>query len=446
MEALFSSLVGGNALRRRVLRVLEETVVADSRRVDIHVMTFSFTDARIAAALHDLAVRRPNLTIRIIADWRQGAPAAGHQVRRLEDAGLQNLVVRYTFDQPYRWDARRGHLRWSYSSSRGLLHHKTLGILLDGEPWQLVGGSFNWTAKARESYENVLVVSADTAEERELMLAVEYEFEAMWCDGRITLSGAEARSHYIKILEEYRNDPTKAASAVAGIGIGSTVALDVLTGGGDRNRTSSTPPSPGRQFHIAFSSRAVSTGSGTRGYSARNAERRFLLRKPSGSLKEVPLMLSVLALDLIGRAAAGDTLAVALYALSARVPEYGALLDAARRGVQVRVLLDAVVGRAIHGQLVAVAGREGLPIEARFASRTMHQKYVVHPDSKSVLTGTANFSTDSSLRHSEQRLLIRGDDALVHGFVTDFNAMWARARPLAGDHASPTGMERQDSG
>jgi phosphatidylserine/phosphatidylglycerophosphate/cardiolipin synthase-like enzyme len=139
-------------------------------------------------------------------------------------------------------------------------------------------------------------------------------------------------------------------------------------------------------------------------------------------------------------------LAVALYALSARVPEYGALLDAARRGVQVRVLLDAVVGRAIHGQLVAVAGREGLPIEARFASRTMHQKYVVHPDSKSVLTGTANFSTDSSLRHSEQRLLIRGDDALVHGFVTDFNAMWARARPLAGDHASPTGMERQDSG
>ena len=51
MEALFSSLVGGNALRRRVLRVLEETfATGDSRRVDIHVMTFSFTDARIAAA------------------------------------------------------------------------------------------------------------------------------------------------------------------------------------------------------------------------------------------------------------------------------------------------------------------------------------------------------------------------------------------------------------
>lgn len=140
-------------------------------------------------------------------------------------------------------------------------------------------------------------------------------------------------------------------------------------------------------------------------------------------------MLSVLALDLIGRAAAGETLKVALYALSARVPEYGALLDAARRGVQIRVLLDADVGRAIHRQLVAVTGRENLPIEVRFANRTMHQKYVVHPESQSVLTGTANFSTDSSMRHSEQRLLIRGDEALVQAFTTDFDTMWARSVP-----------------
>ena len=112
-----------------------------------------------------------------------------------------------------------------YSLSRGLLHHKTLGTLLDGEPWQLVCGSFNWTTKARESYENVLVVSTNTDEERELMLAVEYEFEAMWCDGRITLSGEEARAHYIRILEEYRNDPAKAASTIMGIGTGSDVPL-----------------------------------------------------------------------------------------------------------------------------------------------------------------------------------------------------------------------------
>lgn len=430
MEALFSSLVGGTALRRRVLRVLEEALaVGDSHRVDIHIMTFSFTDARIAEALHDIAARRPNVSIRIIADWRQGAPAPGHQVRRLELAGLPNLVVRYTYDQPYRFDARTGQLRWSYSSSRGLLHHKTLGILLDGEPWQLVCGSFNWTAKAREGYENVLVVAASTDEERELMLAVEYEFEAMWRDGRITLSGDEARVHYARILGEYRNDPAKAASAIVGIGSGSDVPLHILADRRDRTCTAARPPLPGSRLSIAFSSRAVLPDGSTRGYSPRNANRRFLLQKPSGKCKEVPLMLSVLALDLIGRAAAGETLKVALYALSARVPEYGALLDAARRGVQIRVLLDADVGRAIHRQLVAVTGRENLPIEVRFANRTMHQKYVVHPESQSVLTGTANFSTDSSMRHSEQRLLIRGDEALVQAFTTDFDTMWARSVP-----------------
>jgi phosphatidylserine/phosphatidylglycerophosphate/cardiolipin synthase-like enzyme len=438
MEALFSSLVGGNALRRRVLRVLEEALVTgDSHRLDIHIMTFSFTDACIAAALLDIARSRRNVSIRIIADWRQGAPAPGHQARRLEDAGLPNLVVRYTYDQPYRWDSRRGQLRWSYSSSRGLLHHKTLGILLDGEPWQLVCGSFNWTTKAREGYENVLAVRASSDEERELMFAVEYEFEAMWCDGRVTLSPEEARAHYARIMEEYRKDPAKPAATITGIGRGADVPLRVLTGSGDGNHASSRAPPPGSRLNIAFSSRAVFPDSGTRGYSPRNANRRFLLQKPSGRFKSVPLMLSVLALDVIGRAAAGDTLKVALYALSARVPEYGALLDAARRGVQIRVLLDAVVGRSIQRQLVAVTCRENLPIEVRFANRTMHQKYVVHPEARSVVTGTANFSTDSSLRHSEQRLLIRDDEALVHAFVTDFDTMWARSLPAAGSQSSP---------
>ena len=116
-----------------------------------------------------------------------------------------------------------------------------------------------------------------------------------------------------------------------------------------------------------------------------------------------------------------------MYALSARVPEYGALLEAARRGVHLQVLLDADVGVTIHPQLAAAAEREHLPLEARFANRTMHQKYIVHPESLSVLTGTANLSTDSSLRHAEQRLLIRENAALVDSFVTDFNTMWARA-------------------
>lgn len=428
MEALFSSLAGGTALRGRILSVLDDALRAGgSRRIDIHIMTFSFTDAAIASALRHVAAAHPNVAIRIIADWRQGAQAAGHRVSDLERAGLPNLHVRYTHDQPYRWDAHRARLRWSYSSSRGLLHHKTLGVLIDGEPWQLACGSFNWTAKARESYENLLIVNAETGDERELMTAVEREFEAMWCDGRITLSGDEARAHYLKILGEFRDNPTMSPMAVTGIAAGRDVVLGVLRVSEELDANESGSASSPATMHIAFSSRRSVNAGQMRGYSSHNANRRFALYKSSGKVKVVPLTLSTLALDVIARARAGETLKVAMYALSARVPEYGALLDAARRGVHLQILLDSVVGATMHQQLATAAEKEHLPIDARFANRTMHQKYIVHPASVTVLTGTANLSTDSSLRHSEQRLLIRENAALVNNFVNDFETMWMRA-------------------
>lgn len=427
MEALFSSLVGGTVLHRRILGVLDEALAAGrERRIDIHIMTFSFTDVAIASALRQAAASHPHATIRIIADWRQGAPAAGHRVRDLERAGLANLLVRYTHDQPYRWDVQRARLRWSYPSSRGLLHHKTLSILIDGEPWQLACGSFNWTTRARAGYENLLIVDAKTSEERALMRAVEREFEAMWCDGRITLSGDEARGHYLQILTEFQNNPTMSPRAVTGISAGRDVVWGVPRSG-ESAANQPVPASRESTLYIAFSSRCVANADEARGYSPHNANRRFALHKPSGKVKDVPLTLSTLALDVIARARAAETLNVAMYALSARVPEYGALLDAARRGVRLRVLLDSAVGVTIHQLLAAAAAREHLPLEARFANRTMHQKYIVHPESMSVLTGTANLSTDSSLRHSEQRMLILDNRAIVNSFVNDFDTMWARA-------------------
>lgn len=425
---MFSSIVGGSGLRRCVLRVLEDAIaVGGSKQIDVHIMTFSFTDARIAHALDSLAATRPNVTIRIIADWRQGSPGAGNRLRDLERARRPNLLVRYKHDQPYLWDAQRGRLRWSYRTSRGLLHHKTLAIMFDGEPWALVCGSFNWTTRAAHAYENLLVMRADDEDERALMCAVESEFAAMWCDGRLTLSPEEARAHYLKILDEYKSDPTKTPASVMGLGAGQDVTLPAL--GRERREESRgeapAGPSPHR-ITIAFSSRGPTQSVAGRGYSPHTRDRRFALFKPSGHVKQVPLTLSVLALDVIARAAKGETLKVAMYALSARVPEYGALLDAARRGVHIQILLDGVVGVAIERQLAGVIRREALPIESRRGGRMMHQKYLVHPEARTVLTGTANLSTDSSTRHTEQRILIRGDAALTDCFLRDFHTIWAR--------------------
>src|SRR5262249_9687536 len=162
--------VGGDGLRRRLLAlVADAAVLATSRRVDVHVMTFAFTDPEIADALADAAARAPKLTIRVLADWSQRIPAQGQQVGRLAALALSDRRVRYAIDQPYTWDAAAARLRWSYRASRGLLHHKTLGVLVEGRPWALACGSFNWTGNAARSYEHLLIVTGADAGSSELM-------------------------------------------------------------------------------------------------------------------------------------------------------------------------------------------------------------------------------------------------------------------------------------
>lgn len=431
MEALFSSLLGGDALRERVLRTLREAVAAGgSKQVDVHIMTFSFTDVRIAQLLEDLATQHPNATIRIVADWSQGGPEGGRLVQRLVRAGIPNLSVRFKNDQPYEWDDVRERPRWSYAASRGLLHHKTLGILVDGSPQTLVCGSYNWTAKAATSYENLLIVTADDPGSRNLMRSVEWEFEAMWSDGRATLSPAEAREHYWRILEEYRLDPAKPAASVIGLGAGEDVPLLAMV-------TTDDDPTDAADVVIAFNSRSPHQPASESGYSSHNRGRRFALRKPGGTTKQVPLTLTSVALDMITAAGEGEALKVAMYGMSARVPEYGALLDAARRGVRVQVLLDGFVGAPMLRRLAMARLRENLPIELRAGSRMMHEKYVVHPESQTVLTGTANFSTDASSRHSEQRIVLRSHPVMTARFLADFDTIWSRIPRPFHDGASP---------
>src|SRR5207244_3839840 len=120
--------------------------------------------------------------------------------------------------------------------------------------------------------------------------------------------------------------------------------------------------------------------SGQRGYAERNREQRLFFRTPSGTMRCVPLTITSLALETIFRSTTGDTLKIAMYGMSARVPEYGALLDAARRGVHVFVLLDRVVGSDVASRLKAAAQRERLPIEIRVAGKMMHQKYLIHAE------------------------------------------------------------------
>jgi len=420
VEALFTSLSGGAELRARVLATLREVEALPAHtRIDVHIMTFAFTDAAVADLLRDIAAAREDLSVRVLADWGQGSPGSGRVLRRLVQAGLPNLSVRYKHDQPYVHDAGTGRIRWSYHASRGLLHHKTLEVLVDGVPTVLVCGSFNWTGAAARGYENLLVVQAGDDRAAMLLDAVQREFAALWSDGAASLSPAEAVAHHAAVLAEFQTRPDLSPADARGIGIGAGAVLPA-------GRPAEVAVTADVGAEIAFSSRSPGDTTAANGYAGENRIRRLDLRKPGGTVKSVPMTLTSLALDTIVAAAPGDRLLMAMYGLSARVPEYGALLDAARRGVRVSVLLDGTVGGPQVSRLAGAIAREHLPIRVRAGTRTMHQKYLLHPESATVLTGTANMSTDATRRHTEHRIRFRGDERLTEAFLADFETIWAR--------------------
>ena len=432
MEALFTSLEGGDALRQRILRLIEEaSSLAAAHSVALHVMAFAFTDREIADALVSAATQRPGLNIMLLADWSQRILERGQQVGRLAAMQLPNLLVRYSHDQPYVWDAAVGHMRWSYHASRGLLHHKTLALLVDGCPLQLICGSFNWTATATTSYEHLLILSHEEEPSLAMMERMDEEFKVLWCDGRISLSPQEAQQHYEAILAEYRFDTTTAPAAIRGLMHGAGAAWPMPEQAPPlRSRAAKVAPEL-CAASIAFAWRGFKRGQGLGGAAEHNRSQRLILRSPAGRARVAPLTMTNLALAAIHRVVTGDTLRLAMYGLSPRVPEYAALLDAARRGTRVLIILDRVVGAEVALRLRAVAQREGLALEVRTAGRMMHQKYLVHQEAATVLTGTANMSTDASCRHAEHRMLLRGDRELAARYIADFDEIWSRLRGTA---------------
>jgi len=108
------------------------------------------------------------------------------------------------------------------------------------------------------------------------------------------------------------------------------------------------------------------------------------------------------------------------------VPEFGALIDAARRGVQVPFLLDGTIGKRTAAALAGFATRKGLPLSVQTTRRLMHQKYLCCADTGMVPSGNANMTEDATQRHSDHRILWRDAPKLAAAFAADFDTISAR--------------------
>lgn len=177
-----------------------------------------------------------------------------------------------------------------------------------------------------------------------------------------------------------------------------------------------------------FSARPYGAPEAQRGWAPENAARTVPQSGPTGVVTEAPASLSAGIVDLMNRAKPGDEVKIAMYGISSSTPEYAAVVAAAKRGVDVRLVLNDDFNGGVALALTALEAA-GTPIHVRIQkARTMHEKFGVVNDD--VFDGSANFSSSSAEKHTEDRFVLKNDQALAQTFHDEFELLWSKSKPV----------------
>lgn len=424
-RTVFSSTQGGKAHRDMIIQEIQAASSASwisGKTVRLDIMCFAFTDTAISAALVEFLETTPGGEIRLLADWNQGAQSSPSVIRGLAELNDAKLQIRVKIDAPYHRNPETGEARWGYAQSHGMLHHKTMGISMQDIPERLILGSFNWSSRGSKAYENTLVLARDDQTKVTLDAFAE-EFDALWADETVTMpldQSAEFASKACKLISE-------------GANLRNGAEIAALAGIGDKLSAIEMPKvEQSDDIIAAFSGRYLTASRPHYGFSTANRSRKLNLLRPSGKRKPAPVTINSIALEAIRSVPDGNPIEVAMYALSPRVPEYTALIEAAARGCRVRFILDGKLGLSMAKRLAHFANIKGLPIEICTTNRRMHQKYLVAPLDGIVVTGTANMTEDATARHADHRILFRNAPEMASAFSEDFQTIWKRVdnRPV----------------
>ncbi len=487
VDVVFNSAARGAITARIIDEVRQAVARSAGRRLDLNAMIFAFTDRDIARALIAAVEEHPDATVRVLTDWSQlsegGARKPAALARLARARPLPRLQVRFKKDSPYRWDDEAGRPVWSHRTSRGLNHHKGLLILVDGRPERLLAGSFNWSPTAeRSNFENLVVLDGAVATNRDVLRRWELEFEAFWNDGRASLTWEEAREHRRLLLAALEADheatpeglergagddialladdelppagplPVNAATVTELVAAGASTesaealvarreahgdfesidAIFATEGLSETSRAALAGALTDDVHRVAFSARAPHEAAGDAGYAADNEEHHVLVLCDDGTVRRSPATLGAGAVDLIRRAAPGQTLELAMYVLSTRTVEYAALEEAARRGVRLRAVLNGAYNGEPTAALLGLAAEGGTDVAVRLTRRTMHEKFAVHAEGDDVFVGSANLSRSASSRHSEDRFFFKNNPAIAAAFRAEFARLWEIAEPPGG--------------
>ncbi len=121
-----------------------------------------------------------------------------------------------------------------------------------------------------------------------------------------------------------------------------------------------------------------------------------------------------------------ESIDIAIYSFTSRKIAK-ALIDAHRRGVKVRVIIDEGNGKSRFcvGPLLEKAG-----IEVRYKRGSggglMHNKYAIY-DGKVISTGSFNWTESAEKRNDENLVIIENDSKLIKMYEKNFSKLWKLA-------------------
>ncbi|XP_014598257.1 PREDICTED: mitochondrial cardiolipin hydrolase [Polistes canadensis] len=117
---------------------------------------------------------------------------------------------------------------------------------------------------------------------------------------------------------------------------------------------------------------------------------------------------------------AKDTIHVCMYLFTCQILG-NAILNAHKRGVVVKVIVDAGMNTVDHSQILPFR-RACIKVRTRTSDSLMHHKFVII-DNKILITGSANWTMQALFGNSEN-IIVTNHPVLVERFVNEFTNLW----------------------
>lgn len=110
-----------------------------------------------------------------------------------------------------------------------------------------------------------------------------------------------------------------------------------------------------------------------------------------------------------------------------------ALIEAKRRGVDVRMIVDAEQVEKLENNRVGLVARAGIPVWLDEQHQSAHNKImVIDADSAQpvVVTGSMNFTYSGQFKNAENLLVLRGNRPLAEAYAANWQRHREHSRPF----------------